>query len=53
MDYLEMIVARIEAHCPDVLLVEKAVSDNAKEYLLRKEISLVVNVKKKLLERIA
>lgn len=50
MDHLKMTVARIEAHCPNVLLVEKIVSHHAQEYLLTKEISLVLNVKKKLLE---
>ena len=50
MDHLKMTVARIEAHCPNVLLVEKTVSHHAQEYLLTKEISLVLSVKKKLLE---
>lgn len=53
MDHLKMTVARIEAHRPNVLLVEKTVSHHAQEYLLTKEISLVLNVKKKLLDRIA
>lgn len=48
-----MIVAKIEAHRPNVLLVEKSVSSHAQEYLLAKEISLVLNVKRPLLERIA
>lgn len=48
-----MTVSRIEAHHPNVLLVEKTVSHHAQEYLLTKEISLVLNVKKPLLERIA
>ena len=48
-----MIVSRIEAHHPNVLLVEKGVSSYAQEYLLAKEISLVLNVKKPLLQRIA
>lgn len=48
-----MIVSRIEAHRPNVLLVEKSVSSYAQEYLLAKEISLVLNVKKPLLQRIA
>lgn len=48
-----MIVSKIEAHRPNVLLVEKSVSSYAQEYLLAKEISLVLNVKKPLLERIA
>eukprot|EP01018_Ginkgo_biloba_P039388 Gb_11903 [translate_table: standard] len=53
MDYLKMAVARIEAHHPNVLLVEKTVSRHAQECLLAKEISLVLDVKKPRLERIA
>lgn len=48
-----MAVAKIEAHRPDVLLVEKSVSRYAQEYLLEKDISLVLNIKRPLLERIA
>lgn len=48
-----MIISKIEALCPNVLLVEKSVSSYAQEYLLTKEISLVLNVKRPLLERIA
>ncbi|KAJ7951437.1 1-phosphatidylinositol-3-phosphate 5-kinase [Quillaja saponaria] len=53
MDHLKMAVAKIAAHHPDVLLVEKSVSRYAQEYLLAKDISLVLNVKRPLLERIA
>ncbi|XP_071686342.1 putative 1-phosphatidylinositol-3-phosphate 5-kinase FAB1C [Rutidosis leptorrhynchoides] len=53
MDHLKTIVSRIEAHRPNVLLVEKSVSSYAQEYLLAKEISLVLNVKRTLLERIS
>ncbi|XP_062087941.1 1-phosphatidylinositol-3-phosphate 5-kinase FAB1B isoform X2 [Humulus lupulus] len=53
MDHLKMAVAKIDAHLPDVLLVEKSVSRFAQEYLLAKDISLVLNIKKPLLERIA
>ncbi|KAL8120754.1 putative 1-phosphatidylinositol-3-phosphate 5-kinase FAB1C [Apium graveolens] len=53
IDHLKMIVSRIEAHHPNVLLVEKSVSSYAQEYLLAKEISLVLNVKKTLLQKIA
>ncbi|KAL9246272.1 hypothetical protein vseg_019828 [Gypsophila vaccaria] len=53
MNHLKMIVSKIEAHRPNVLLVEKSVSSYAQEYLLTKEISLVLNVKRPLLERIA
>ncbi|XP_049392810.1 putative 1-phosphatidylinositol-3-phosphate 5-kinase FAB1C [Solanum stenotomum] len=52
-EHLKMIVSKIEAHHPNVLLVEKSVSSHAQEYLLEKEISLVLNVKRPLLERIA
>ncbi|XP_021864609.1 putative 1-phosphatidylinositol-3-phosphate 5-kinase FAB1C isoform X2 [Spinacia oleracea] len=53
MNNLKVIVSKIEAHRPNVLLVEKSVSSYAQEYLLEKEISLVLNVKRPVLERIA
>lgn len=53
MEHLKMTVTKIEAHHPNVLLVEKTVSRYAQEYLLAKEISLVLNIKRPLLERIA
>ncbi|PKA65141.1 1-phosphatidylinositol-3-phosphate 5-kinase FAB1B [Apostasia shenzhenica] len=53
MDHLKMAVAKIDAHHPNVLLVEKSVSRFAQDYLLAKNISLVLNVKRPLLERIA
>ncbi|CAN1146675.1 1-phosphatidylinositol-3-phosphate 5-kinase FAB1B [Linum perenne] len=52
-DHLKMAVAKIEAHHPNVLLVEKSVSRCAQECLLAKDISLVLNIKKPLLDRIA
>lgn len=52
-DHLKMAVAKIEAHRPNVLLVEKSVSSFAQEYLLAKEISLVLNVKRSVLDRIS
>ncbi|KAJ8570232.1 hypothetical protein K7X08_006809 [Anisodus acutangulus] len=52
-EHLKVIVSRIEAHHPNVLLVEKSVSSYAQELLLAKEISLVLNVKGPLLQRIA
>ncbi|XP_020586116.1 putative 1-phosphatidylinositol-3-phosphate 5-kinase FAB1C isoform X2 [Phalaenopsis equestris] len=52
-DHLKMVVSKIEAHRPNVLLVEKSVSSYAQEYLLAKEISLVLNVKRSILERIS
>ncbi|XP_073150683.1 1-phosphatidylinositol-3-phosphate 5-kinase FAB1B isoform X2 [Henckelia pumila] len=53
MDHLKMAVAKIDAHHPDILLVEKSVSRHAQDYLLAKEISLVLNIKRPLFERIA
>ncbi|KAL7162801.1 hypothetical protein ACSBR2_043142 [Camellia fascicularis] len=53
MDHLKMAVAKIDAYQPDLLLVEKSVSRFAQEYLLAKDISLVLNIKRPLLERIA
>ncbi|XP_039024394.1 1-phosphatidylinositol-3-phosphate 5-kinase FAB1A-like isoform X2 [Hibiscus syriacus] len=53
MDHLKMAVAKVGAHHPNVLLVEKSVSRYAQEYLLAKDISLVLNIKRPLLERIA
>ncbi|XP_047249523.1 1-phosphatidylinositol-3-phosphate 5-kinase FAB1B isoform X3 [Capsicum annuum] len=53
MDHLKMAVAKIDAHHPNILLVEKSVSRFAQEYLLAKDIALVLNVKRPLLERIA
>lgn len=53
IDHLKLIVARIVAHRPNVLLVEKSVSSYAQEFLLEKEISLVLNVKRPVLECIA
>lgn len=53
MDHLKMAVAKIDAHHPNVLLVEKSVSRFAQDYLLAKNISLVLNLKRPLLERIA
>ncbi|OWM86229.1 hypothetical protein CDL15_Pgr011053 [Punica granatum] len=53
IDHLKKIISKIEALHPNVLLVEKSVSSYAQEYLLAKEISLVLNVKRPLLERIS
>ncbi|EPS72335.1 hypothetical protein M569_02422, partial [Genlisea aurea] len=52
-DHVKSIVSKIEAHRPNVLLVEKSVSSCALEHLLAKEISLVLNIKRPLLEKIA
>lgn len=48
-----MAVAKIHSHNPQILLVEKSVSRFAQEYLLAKDISLVLNIKRPLLERIS
>ncbi|XP_010432591.1 PREDICTED: 1-phosphatidylinositol-3-phosphate 5-kinase FAB1A isoform X2 [Camelina sativa] len=53
MDHLKMAVAKIDSHNPDILLVEKSVSRFAQDYLLAKDISLVLNIKRSLLERIS
>ncbi|KAK4269012.1 hypothetical protein QN277_022222 [Acacia crassicarpa] len=53
MEHMSKAVAKMAALKPDILLVEKSVSRYAQEYLLAKGISLVLNVKMKLLERIA
>lgn len=53
MDHLKMAVAKISAHHPNVLLVENSVSRFAQDYLLAKNISLVLNVKRRRLERIS
>ncbi|XP_057530499.1 putative 1-phosphatidylinositol-3-phosphate 5-kinase FAB1C [Amaranthus tricolor] len=53
MNHLKVIVSKIEVHRPNVLLVEKSVASYAQDYLLEKEISLVLNVKRPVLERIA
>ncbi|CAJ1950647.1 unnamed protein product [Sphenostylis stenocarpa] len=52
-DHLKMAVAKIASHQPNMLLVEKSVSRYAQEYLLAKDITLVLNVKRPLLECIA
>ncbi|KAK1279908.1 1-phosphatidylinositol-3-phosphate 5-kinase FAB1B [Acorus gramineus] len=53
MEHLKMAVTKIDSQNPDVLLVEKSVSRHAQEYLLAKDISLVLNVKRSLQERVA
>lgn len=52
-DYLKMAVAKIKAHQPSVVLVEKSVSRHAQDLFLEKNISLVLNIKRPLLERIS
>jgi 1-phosphatidylinositol-3-phosphate 5-kinase len=51
-EYLKNAVAKIVAQRPHVLLVEKSIPMYAQE-LLAKDISLVLNVKRSLLERIS
>jgi 1-phosphatidylinositol-3-phosphate 5-kinase len=51
-EHLRRIVEKIESRRPNVLLVERSVSSYAQE-LLEKGISLVLNVKRPLLERIS
>ncbi|KAI3835801.1 hypothetical protein MKX03_028550 [Papaver bracteatum] len=53
MDHLKMAVATIDAQHPTVLLVEKSVSRSFQEYLYAKDIAVVLNLKRPLLERIA
>ncbi|KAJ0241157.1 putative 1-phosphatidylinositol-3-phosphate 5-kinase FAB1C [Hirschfeldia incana] len=52
-DHLKAIIAKIDTLHPNVLLVEKSVSSYAQQYLLEKDISLVLNVKRSLLDQIA
>ncbi|CAN6166903.1 unnamed protein product [Urochloa humidicola] len=51
-EHLRSIVGKIESRHPNVLLVEKSASSFAQE-LLAKDISLVLNVKRPLLDRIS
>ncbi|KAK5792442.1 1-phosphatidylinositol-3-phosphate 5-kinase FAB1B-like [Gossypium arboreum] len=53
MDHLKMAVAKILTQQPNILLVEKSVSRFVQDNLLEKNICLVLNVKRSLLERIA
>lgn len=48
-----MCVSRLATMKPDVLVVEKSVARYAQEELLSKGISLVLNVKPELMERLA
>ncbi|OEL36828.1 1-phosphatidylinositol-3-phosphate 5-kinase FAB1B [Dichanthelium oligosanthes] len=52
-DHLKMAVAKIVAQKPNLLLVENSVSRYAQDLLLEKNISLVLNIKQPLLQRIA
>lgn len=52
-EFLKLLVEKIAEKKPDLVFVEKSVSRFAKELLLSKGISVVVNVKRKVLERIS
>ena len=52
-EHLRITVERVADYKPDVLLVEKSVARYAQELLLQKGISLVLNVKRALLNRLA
>ncbi|CAL5006113.1 unnamed protein product [Urochloa decumbens] len=51
-EHLKMVVGKIESRRPNVVLVEKSVSSYAQE-LFPKDVSLVLNVKRPLLDRIS
>jgi 1-phosphatidylinositol-3-phosphate 5-kinase len=52
-DHLKMAVAKIVAQKPNLLLVENSVSRYAQDLLLEKNISLILNIKQPLLQRIS
>ncbi|XP_076363235.1 1-phosphatidylinositol 3-phosphate 5-kinase fab1 isoform X2 [Tachypleus tridentatus] len=52
-EYLKNIVAKLSVYKPDVLLVEKTVSRLAQEMLLDAGITLVINVKPTVMDRVA
>jgi 1-phosphatidylinositol-3-phosphate 5-kinase len=51
-EHLKMVVGKIESRRPNVVLVEKTASSSAQE-LFSKDTSLVLNVKRPLLDRIS
>lgn len=51
--HLQLAIARIMQHRPDVILVEQTMSRYAQDLLLQNNVALVLNVKSTLLERIA
>ncbi|XP_074564724.1 putative 1-phosphatidylinositol-3-phosphate 5-kinase FAB1C [Curcuma longa] len=54
INYVKMALSKIEALHPNVLIVEKSASSYAQEHIFgKKDITLVLNVKKSLLERIS
>lgn len=52
-DFLKLQVARVAEHRPDVIFVEKSVSRIAQELIHGENISLVVNVKRTIMERLS
>eukprot|EP00002_Diphylleia_rotans_P027542 TRINITY_DN5525_c0_g1_i3.p1 TRINITY_DN5525_c0_g1~~TRINITY_DN5525_c0_g1_i3.p1 ORF type:complete len:1655 (-),score=257.85 TRINITY_DN5525_c0_g1_i3:220-5184(-) len=52
-EFLKIQVAKIVSKQPDLLLVEKSVSRVAQEFLLKEKVTLVLNIKPHLMERIS
>ena len=52
-EYLSKVIDRVESFKPDVLIVEKSVSQIAKDELLSKGITLILNLKQGQIEKIA
>ncbi|XP_063596090.1 1-phosphatidylinositol 3-phosphate 5-kinase-like isoform X3 [Penaeus indicus] len=52
-DYLKNVVAKIVSYKPDIILVEKSIAFLAREYLQAHGITLVMNVKPSVMERVA
>ncbi|XP_042212733.1 1-phosphatidylinositol 3-phosphate 5-kinase-like isoform X2 [Homarus americanus] len=52
-DYLKNVVAKIVSYKPDIILVEKSVAFLAREFLQAHGITLVMNVKPSVMERVA
>lgn len=52
-EYLKHVVAKIQVFQPDLLLVEKTVSRLAQEKLLQMDVTLAINVKPTVMERVS
>ncbi|KAL1434106.1 hypothetical protein MTO96_011762 [Rhipicephalus appendiculatus] len=52
-EYLKHVVAKIQVFRPDLLLVEKTVSRLAQEKLLQMDVTLAINVKPSVMERVS
>ncbi|XP_071531520.1 1-phosphatidylinositol 3-phosphate 5-kinase isoform X2 [Panulirus ornatus] len=52
-DYLKNVVAKIVSYKPDIILIEKSVAFLARKYLQAHGITLVMNVKPSVMERVA